>query len=63
MSVTLFIQDHSGDCNYDRSFDDDDCAKRALKLIVANGGYWYDELMFIPWQRADYAEIRHALPL
>lgn len=42
MSVNVFIQDHSGDYNFDLNVNDKNDAVVLLSLIQRSSGYWFD---------------------
>jgi hypothetical protein len=56
MPVTLFIQEHSGDHNFEAEFKNRYTAEKAVSQWIAKGGYWMnaDKLIWVPWHRVDY---------
>ena len=59
MPITMFIQDRSGNYNFECEFPDRPTAIRALNEIKNAEGYWVDEKhsIFIPWHRVDFVRI------
>lgn len=59
MPITLWIQDHSGDNNYEANYGNRSLAEKALDAIKDNGGYYttdsHDRRIFVPWHRVDFA--------
>ena len=59
MSVTLFIQDRSGNYNFYFECPTKEVARNLLKFFIEQGGYWtLNDSVFIPWHRVDFAEVR-----
>jgi hypothetical protein len=40
MSVSVFIQDHGGDYNFDYDFDTRILARKFVGFVLSSGGYW-----------------------
>lgn len=62
MSVTLFIQERSGDFNYDEDFADKfEAQKEFNRLKDSLQGYWVETddgvEVFVPWHRVDHVEL------
>jgi len=58
MSVTVFIQDRSGDYSGEGIFSSHEHAKLYIRDIQKVGGYWSKDDVFIPWHRIDYIKIK-----
>jgi hypothetical protein len=46
MSVTLFIQERSGDFNLDIKLENRFDARGAIAYIIKEGGYWFDGYIY-----------------
>lgn len=62
MSVTLFIQERSGDFNYDEDFTDEFEARKEFNHLKDSlQGYWVETddgvEVFVPWHRVDHVEL------
>jgi hypothetical protein len=59
MSVTVFIRTRDGDYNYESEEPSKQHAQFVIEGFRKAGGYWTENgIVFIPWHRVDYAEIR-----
>jgi hypothetical protein len=58
MPVTLFIQEHRGDFNFEKEYVNRDAAERTLMFFEDSGGYWTEDgAVYVPWHRVDLARI------
>jgi len=59
MSINVFIQERSGNYNWNHSCYDTIHAQEYVEEIHKAGGYWCD-LTFIPWHRIDFIKVEMA---
>jgi hypothetical protein len=56
--IVLFIQNLSGDYNFEREYPTTEEALQAVELFRLGGGYVTEEgNVFVPWHRVDFARL------